>query len=306
MPENLSLSVSVVIPTYKRHQEVLRAVRSALSQSFEPIEIIVVNDGPDEEKGRLLASITDHRLRYIEAPRSGKPSATRNYGVSVATGEWIALLDDDDIWMRSKLADQAAAVHRTNYWPLVVSGIEKITSTEGWTRWRPSKMVSSVTNVGELMYGDTGGIHTSTILAPRELFIKCPFDESLSQFEDHQWLLDVEHQCHAKIVIVPEVVCEQRLGSVQRYSSAGDFNASRNWYQKNRELLSQEARAAFVAKELSGRAAHDWAFGEIPWIVRELMANRSKASKILLAMRPWVVPKGARTLVKRVMSNASR
>jgi len=306
VPENLSLSVSVVIPTYKRHQEVLRAVKSVLSQSLGPIEIIVVNDGPDVEKGRLLASIADHRLRYIEAPRSGKPSATRNYGIAAATGDWIALLDDDDIWMQSKLSDQADAIQGANEWPLVVSGIEKITSVEGWTRWRPSRIVSPVTNVGELMYGGTGGIHTSTILAPRKLFIECPFDESLSQFEDHQWLLDVEHQCDAKIVIVPEIVCEQRLGSGERYSSAGAFHASRDWYQKNRELLTQKARAAFVAKELSGRAAHDMKIGEIPWIVRELLANRSNASQILLSLRPWLVPKGVRALVKRVVSKGSR
>jgi glycosyltransferase involved in cell wall biosynthesis len=98
--------VSVVIPTLDRPELVTRAVASALAQTLDAIEVIVVVDGPDGATRTALAGIADPRLHVVElAERGGAPNA-RNAGVMAAQAPWTALLDDDDEWMPTKLGVQ--------------------------------------------------------------------------------------------------------------------------------------------------------------------------------------------------------
>src|SRR4051812_33536788 len=98
--------VSVVIPTRGRPDWAPRAVDQALSQTLRTIEVLVVVDGPDPATVEALARIGDPRLRVIELPESGGAPAARNVGVRHARADWVALLDDDDGWLPTKLAAQ--------------------------------------------------------------------------------------------------------------------------------------------------------------------------------------------------------
>src|SRR5277367_2496697 len=98
--------VSAVIPTRNRPEWVLRAVRSALSQTHENLEVVVVIDGPDPATRATLGGISDSRLRVLELDKSVGGSSARNRGVEHATGEWVAFLDDDDEWLPEKIEKQ--------------------------------------------------------------------------------------------------------------------------------------------------------------------------------------------------------
>ncbi len=95
--------VSVVIPTRNRPHLVGRAVRSALAQTLDAIEVIVVVDGPDEATLQALRQIDDARLRVKTLPRNLGPGEARNAGVGEAQSRWIAFLDDDDEWFPRNL-----------------------------------------------------------------------------------------------------------------------------------------------------------------------------------------------------------
>src|SRR6267154_2040853 len=95
--------VTVVIPTLNRPDLVTRAVRSALAQTVDTIEVLVVVDGPDDATRTTLASIPDARLRVVALPERGGAPNARNVGVSEARASWTALLDDDDEWLANKL-----------------------------------------------------------------------------------------------------------------------------------------------------------------------------------------------------------
>lgn len=99
--------ISVVIPTYNRASQILGAVESVLTQTVEPFEIIVIDDGSTDNTAEVLAPVMD-RIRYVKTPNGGV-SAARNLGVLEARGEWIAFLDSDDTWESSKLERQWAA-----------------------------------------------------------------------------------------------------------------------------------------------------------------------------------------------------
>ena len=107
--------ISVIVPTARRPELLMRAVRSILEQSTSDLEVIVVIDGPDPETMKLLSSISDPRLRFLQNQRSLGSAEARNVGVKAAQGEWVAFLDDDDEWLSDKLELQLAAAGPANH-----------------------------------------------------------------------------------------------------------------------------------------------------------------------------------------------
>ncbi|MBC7806365.1 MAG: glycosyltransferase family 2 protein [Akkermansiaceae bacterium] len=102
--------VSVVIPTYRHRDFVMATLESVWAQTFTDYEVIVVNDGSPDDTDALLTPAADAgRIRYIVQPNGGQANA-RNRGLREARGEFIALLDDDDLWVIDKLQVQVDAL----------------------------------------------------------------------------------------------------------------------------------------------------------------------------------------------------
>jgi len=102
--------VSVIIPTYNRASFLKRAIESVLAQTYEAIEIIVVDDGSTDDTHTLVASYGD-KVLFIRQNHEGA-SAARNRGLLLARGEFIAFLDSDDYWAKEKLAEQLTALEQ--------------------------------------------------------------------------------------------------------------------------------------------------------------------------------------------------
>ncbi len=100
--------VSVVIPTFNRGALVVRAIESVLRQTYTAYEIIIIDDGSTDDTPSIIAPYFD-RIRYHRQDNRGS-SAARNAGIAMAAGEWIALLDSDDIWLPRKLETQMETV----------------------------------------------------------------------------------------------------------------------------------------------------------------------------------------------------
>jgi glycosyltransferase involved in cell wall biosynthesis len=96
--------VSVVIPTYNGSKYLLQTLESVARQSYKDFEIIVVDDGSQEDIEHLLAPYCE-RLSYVRIDNSG-PAAARNTGIRLSRGEFVALLDHDDIWAPDNLRDK--------------------------------------------------------------------------------------------------------------------------------------------------------------------------------------------------------
>jgi len=95
--------ISVIIPSYNRANTIGRAIQSALSQSYQDFEIIVIDDGSTDHTEEVIRSFQDSRIRYIRHNRNRGGSAARNTGIHAARGEYIAFLDSDDEWLPQKL-----------------------------------------------------------------------------------------------------------------------------------------------------------------------------------------------------------
>ena len=97
--------ISVIIPTWNIAETLGKAISSALNQTLPPLEIIIcgVEGSPDQ---KVVNSINDPRVRWIEGGRDGLASIPRNRGIKASRGEWLAFLDSDDEWLPDKLEKQ--------------------------------------------------------------------------------------------------------------------------------------------------------------------------------------------------------
>ena len=96
--------VSVIIPTFNRSRLVAEAVASALAQEAVALEVIVVDDGSEDDTPTVLTSL-GVAVRPVFQAHAGV-SAARNTGIRMARGEWLAFLDSDDLWLPQKLQKQ--------------------------------------------------------------------------------------------------------------------------------------------------------------------------------------------------------
>lgn len=107
------MQVSVIVPTRNRRELLPITLCSALRQRGVDLEILIIDDGSDDDTAAVSDALADDRLRVIRLDKPSGVSAARNHGVAAARGEWLAFLDDDDLWAPDKLVRQLAAVHES-------------------------------------------------------------------------------------------------------------------------------------------------------------------------------------------------
>lgn len=157
--------VTAVISTFERPSACERALISALEQRPAPVEFLVCDDGSaDDTAERFRAwQIRDPRIRYLRTePNRGTPGVTRNLGTRAALGDWVAYLDDDDVWLPGKLQRQGELTARAQ-----VIGTNAI-RTDG------SPYFGEVTGVswpGPSQLVADNPLIVSTVLARRQLVI---------------------------------------------------------------------------------------------------------------------------------------
>jgi glycosyltransferase involved in cell wall biosynthesis len=257
--------VSVVIPTRNRPDSVLRAVASVSAQTFREIEIVVVIDGPDSETVVALtaAQASEPRLRFLALDHNQGGSGARNRGIEAAKGDWIALLDDDDEWLPHKLVTQFPAVmsiDTNRELPIVATKLYAHTGdgrTMVWPRYPPTLPLSEYLFCRRsLAYGDAM-LQTSTLLAPRSLFLRVPFTEGLKKRQDYDWILRATAAPDVTVRLIHEPLVIWKIwydGST--VSNRADWRHSLDWIRSCRHLITGRAYAGFLATDVA-RDARD-------------------------------------------------
>ena len=118
------MKITVITPTYNRAEYLGKAIESVMAQTLEDFELIVVDDNRTDSVARkateqVMKNYTDSRIRYIQNPKNIGGAASRNVGISEAKGEYIAFLDDDDMYLPDRLETQYKQM-ATNNWDVSV------------------------------------------------------------------------------------------------------------------------------------------------------------------------------------------
>jgi len=188
------VKISVVIPAYNAASFIPRCLESVFAQTLKPAEIIVVDDGSRDNTAALANELG---ANVVSRPNGGL-SAARNTGISAASGQWIALLDADDMWSPKKLERQASCAGPETV--LVYTGI-RVFDDGGVREERPAMDVNSVRKV--LRYRNP--IAPSSVLVRREAVMQGGgFREDIRACED--WEMWVRLQRLGQFVAVADTL----------------------------------------------------------------------------------------------------
>lgn len=103
-------AVSVIIPTWNRASLLRRTLASVLGQTVVPLEVLVADDGSTDDTAAVVHEF-GARATHLALPHRGQPAAARNAALARARGNWVAFVDDDDLWQPDKLERQLALTH---------------------------------------------------------------------------------------------------------------------------------------------------------------------------------------------------
>ncbi len=166
---------SVIVPAYQAEAYLGEALDSALAQDHDAFEVIVVDDGSTDRTVEIAAS---HPVQLLRRPHRG-PAAARNSGMEVARGEFVTILDSDDIWPTDRLSRQIGHL----------VGHPEVGIVLGHTQFFVNPDEPRPAHYPKLVTGDSAPGHAATTLARREVFDRIGvFDESLWLGEDIDWL----------------------------------------------------------------------------------------------------------------------
>jgi glycosyltransferase involved in cell wall biosynthesis len=194
--------VSVVIPTRDRWPRLQVTLGGALRQQRVELEVVVVDDGSQDETPRRLAEVRDPRVRLVRHERSRGVARARNRGIAEARGKWVAFLDDDDLWSPRKLRAQldAAEAHEAGF-----AYCAAVVVDEGADPFYappftdPAKLARDLLSVNVMPGG------SSNVIARTELIRSLGgFDERLVQLADWDLWIRLAH-------VAPAAACPEVL-----------------------------------------------------------------------------------------------
>jgi len=221
--------LSVVIPTWNRAQLVCDAVNSARAQRAGEVEVIVVDDASTDATVSRLEAEFGTRIRLLRLRHRGGVGAARNAGARMATGEFVAFLDSDDVWLPGKLEAELRVFAQFPDAQVVVSDSQNFFEGEpdGSSRFAQNGLLEA-TN-GEVRRADecdwlwTNSMNTAhmcSITVRREALLQLGeklFAEDLVCCEDWEFQMRLYHRC--RVVVLPQVwshvrrfVDESRMG----------------------------------------------------------------------------------------------
>ena len=187
-------SISVVIPLYNKEKAIVKTIDSVLNQTYSNFELIIVDDGSKDNSLQVVQSIEDSRLRIIHKENGGVSSA-RNRGIREAKGDYIALLDGDDLWEPTFLEEQIRLIHdfpNAGMWGVNTAFI-KHGKKQKWEQGMGDGFRGYVENYFGTTHNDL--YCSSSVVIRKEVFaVAGYFDERISSSEDlDMWFRIILH-----------------------------------------------------------------------------------------------------------------
>lgn len=247
------ITISVVIPAYNAARFLPRCLKSVFAQTLKPVEVIVVDDGSTDDTAAVAAALGAR----VVSQANGGVSAARNTGIRIASGDWLALLDADDLWAPEKLERQAARIRPETV--LVYTGI-RIFDDNGVRGEQPAPEAASARKM--LRYRNP--ITPSTVLARREILMRGGgFREDIRACED--WEMWNRLRRLGQFEAVTEVLTEyyvypnslssnpakmlEALDQIIDTTLLADLHGFSRWVWRRRIRATQLRSAGLIARE---------------------------------------------------------
>jgi glycosyltransferase involved in cell wall biosynthesis len=211
MDTNMTPKISVIMPTYNRARYIAEAIRSVQNQTLREWEMIVIDDGSNDDTEKIVREIAaaDPRISYFKNEKNLGIAKTRNRGVGLAKADYVAMLDSDDYWVKEdKLARQLEAFEKNM--KLGIVGVNACFIDEnGKVVGKRTNFPSNDTDIRQTeLYRNI--LMQSGLLIKKSAILKAGgYDSSFSVFDDHDlWLkIGIDHG----FMILPSVDLSYRV-----------------------------------------------------------------------------------------------
>jgi glycosyltransferase involved in cell wall biosynthesis len=234
--------ISVVIPTYNRAEDLKKAIESVLNQTYVHWELLIVDNYSTDHTREIINDINDKRIRFFELHNQGVISASRNLGFKYARGEFIAFLDSDDIWEKSKL--EKSIYWLNNGYDIVYHDMKVVSNRFIYLGSRKffTRQLSSPVFYDLLVNGNT--LPTSSVIVKKDILDKIGTfnnNEDLIASEDYDLWLRVSEQTQ-RFKRVDGVLGSLYRGNDNQYT-ASRIITNLHYFEKNYLIkLSDEQR----------------------------------------------------------------
>lgn len=240
--------VSVLIPAYNAERHICRAIESVLRQDYRDMEIIVVNDGStDATEAVMDRYIPDKKIRYLAIANRGVSGAL-NAAFAGSSGEYIAILHADDIYMPSKLGIQVSSMDRHRQYAVSYTAESYFLEGTGLKVESPNYHLG-----GDIFYflKRNNFIHASSVMLKRDLMDKFKFDETLACHEDWDLFLKIS-ATGAKFLYIDKMLTEVSIREDQLSADNGVMRKTRQEAGNRAKRLWSDFKRSINVYSLSG------------------------------------------------------
>jgi hypothetical protein len=245
------MTVTVVIPTFERPLFLKGAIETAFGQTYQDIQVIVVDDGSSEQYAEEIVAEFPDTVRCIRHEKNKGLSAARNTGVRKSNGKYIAFLDDDDRWHRQKIARQVEALERKKAAGLATCLVAAVTPDNELVHCERSAPSGDCSD--SVLVGNQIGT-PSRVVVRREAFESVNgFDESLPTKQD--WDLYIRLCQEWNVAAVQDHLCFRTVHESMSSSPTALKRDKQAVLQKHESLMRDrglwEQAQASVAAEIA-------------------------------------------------------
>ncbi|MBI4691726.1 MAG: glycosyltransferase [Nitrospirae bacterium] len=205
--------ISVIIPLYNHEKYIREAVYSALDQTFSDLELIVINDGSQDNSEAIVKGIKDDRIKYIYQENQGAHNAI-NRGIRIARGEYISILNSDDIYYKNRLEECLKILETDRSVFAVFSDMEIIDpegNSSGFTRgaednWKNHNPASSFKGENSIFLDLLAGnflMTSSNLFCRKGIFDKIGYFSNFRYVHDYDFFLRLCYHYNAYFIGTP-------------------------------------------------------------------------------------------------------
>ena len=265
--------VSIVMPTYNREKTIKRALDSLLNQTYPNIEIIIVDDGSNDNTSDIINNYTDKRINYIKLAKNEGANYARNYGISVANGKYITFQDSDDEADLNKIDELVDFINK-NKCDIVFCNVR--VKKKNKYKILIKKQISENEILEKLLWGNF--ISIEGLLLKRSILKEVTFDDSLLRFQDWDLIIRLVQKYSIKHYHKELTTVYVQNDSITRNNSKG-IAALKQILEKYNNLFSKKQKAKIYCRigmfyARSNENANEW--------FKKAYKNDFKLSYILL------------------------
>jgi len=241
--------VSVVIPTYNRENHIKKAVMSVLNQTYPNFEIIIVDDASNDETVALAKSVDDPRIIVIVLPTNTAGTLPRNIGIERSNGEYIALLDSDDLWTPLKLEKQLDFIKDVDT-DKFLCFTDLILFDKNAEKLKSNTPLLQEQDIMDYIFVDDNCVQTSSFLFPNHLGKEVLFDTNVRKHQDWDFCLRLR-EARAKFYHLPEPLVRHNIENLEgKITENNKYQLSIQWGERVESYLSKDAFLAFQVRAL--------------------------------------------------------